>query len=415
MKFLPIIYLAYMFIALYFFFFFLVLFIKNRKTLFDYPKAEKKYGVSVVTPAYNEEGSIEGTIRAVFDSDYPIKEMIVVDDGSKDRTKAIVGELMKRYKNLKLISKNNSGKADSLNRGLKIAKGELIAVIDSDSYPEKDAIGKMIGFFNDSNVGAVTCSILVKHKNMFIEKLQGMEYAIIAWTRKLLGYIEGIWATPGPLSIYRASALKKAGGFDTTNLTEDIEVTWNIISKGYKVEMCLPARVYSIAPKKTRYWIKQRIRWDIGGIQCMNKYKSLFLKRGMLGFFILPFFTLSMFLGLVGFSIFSFLAIRKAVQTFLFTKYSLDAGTQILSFKELYVTPTILNFFGVILFILGVFFTIFGLGIMKEGRFKGIRNIFNLLYYMIVYLTLYPSILVIAIGKIIKYKIQGKRIGWGTK
>ena len=147
----------------------------------------------------------------------------------------------------------------------------------------------------------------------------------------------------------------------------------------------------------------------------MGKYKSLFLKRGMLGMFIIPFFTLSMFLGLLGFSILFYLLVRNVFQTLLFTKYSLDAGTHMLSLNDLYITPTILNFFGVALFILGVFFTIFGLSVMKEGKFKGIRNIFNLIYYMIVYLTLYPSILVIAIGKIIKYKIQGKRIGWGTK
>ena len=335
MRFLPVVYLTYMFIALYFFFLFFLLFIRNRKTLFDYPLAKKGYSVSVITPAYNEEDSIEGTIKAVLDSDYPIKELVVVDDGSRDKTADVVRRLMKIYKNLRLLSKKNSGKADSLNQGLKIAKGELIAVVDSDSHPEKDAIGKMIGFFDEKAVGAVTCSIFVKHKNLFIEKLQAMEYTIIAWTRKLLGYIGGIWATPGPLSIYRASALKKAGGFDTNNLTEDIEVTWNMISKGYKVEMCLPSRVYSIAPKKTMHWIKQRIRWDIGGMQCMNKYKSLFLKKGMLGFFIIPFFTLSMFLGLLGLSIFFYLVVRNFFQALLFTKYSLDAGTHLLPLNDM--------------------------------------------------------------------------------
>jgi len=414
---LSIIYLSYMFIALYMLFFFLILFVRNRKELLNYPVAEKdySYSISVLTPAYNEEDSIEDTIKAALSSEYPIKEMIVIDDGSKDKTAEIVKRLMKQYSNLKLLPKENSGKADSLNQGIKIAKGELIAVVDSDSYPEKDSIKKMVGFFNDLKVGAVTCSVLVKHRNTFLEKLQVMEYAIIAWTRKLLGYIDGIWATPGPLALYRKNVLLEVGGFDRNNITEDIEITWHIISRGYKIEMCLPARVYSIAPKKLSYFIKQRIRWDIGGLQCINKYKSLFLKRGALGLFIIPFFAISIFLGLVGVGVFFYLAIRNLISSFFYTNYTLEAGTSFLALEDLAITPTILNFFGIVLFILGLLFTIFSLMSMKEGQFKGFRNVFNLIFYSIVYLTIYPLILVIAIGKMIKYKIQHKKIGWGTK
>ncbi|MDO8517109.1 MAG: glycosyltransferase [Nanoarchaeota archaeon] len=415
MKALSIIYLGYMFIALYMLFFFLILFLRNKKELLNYPVAEKNYSVSVLTPAYNEEDTIEDTINSVLASEYPIKEMIVIDDGSKDKTIEIVKRLMKQYPNLKLLAKENSGKADSINQGIKIAKGELIAIIDSDSYPDKDSIKKMVGFFNDTSVGAVTCSVLVKHRNILLEKLQVMEYATIAWTRKLLGYIDGIWATPGPLALYRKSILLDIGGFDRNNITEDIEITWHIISKGYKIEMCLPARVYSIAPKKLSYFIKQRIRWDIGGLQCINKYKSLFLKKGALGLFIIPFFTISIFLGLAGASIFFYLTLKNMLSSFFYTNYSLEAGTNLLALESLAITPTILNFFGIVLFVLGFLFTIFSLTFMKEGQFKGFRNVFNLIFYSVVYLTIYPLILVIAIGKMIKYKIQNKKIGWGTK
>lgn len=415
MQVIPITYLAYMFIALYMFFFFLMIYIRNRKDLFSYPKAEKEYSLSIVTPAYNEEDSIEGTIRAVLASDYPIFEMIVVNDNSKDKTGEIVERLMKKFKNLRLINNaENLGKAGSLNRGIKLARGELIAVVDSDSYPEKDAIRKMIGFFNDKKTGAVTCSVLVKHKNKFIEKLQNFEYVMIAWTRRLLGYIDGIWATPGPLSIYRRNLLKKLGGFDANNLTEDIEITWKITSNGYLAKMCLASRVYSIAPKKFSIWVKQRIRWDIGGLQCVNKYRGLFFKRGMFGFFILPFFIISMFLGLLGIGFFSYLALSRIWQAFFYTQYTYAAGTSLIAASDIYVTPTVLNFFGIALFILGLFFTLAGFGVMGEKR-GGIRNIFNILYYMLVYLTVYPLILLLAIGKMVYYKILGKKLGWGTK
>jgi cellulose synthase/poly-beta-1,6-N-acetylglucosamine synthase-like glycosyltransferase len=415
MKVIPIIYLAYMFIALYMFFFLLYLYLRNKNHLFDYPRPIKNYSISVITPAYNEEDSIEGTILSVLGSNYPIREMIVINDNSSDRTKEIVEKLMGKYKNLKLINNNgNLGKAGSLNKGLKITKGEIVAIIDSDSFPQKDAIRKCLGFFNDKEVAAVTCSVLVKDKNTFMRKLQAFEYSIIAWTRKLLGYIGGIWAMPGPLAMYRTEIIRKIGGFDTNNLTEDIEITWRIVKEGYKIKMCLASRVYSIAPDKFSIWFKQRVRWNTGGLQCINKYKSLFFRKGMLGFFILPFFTLSLILGLVGLSVFSYITTTNLYRTFFYTQYSFAAGTSLLSAQNLYVSPSVLNFFGIVLFLLGLFFTLAGLGVMGEKK-GGIRNVFNLLFYTIVYLTAYPFIMLYAIIKTAAYKIQGKRLGWGTK
>jgi len=66
METLPIIYLMYMFVSIYFLSLFLSLFFKNRKDFFDYPKTNKKYSISVLVPAWNEEKTIEGTIRAIF-------------------------------------------------------------------------------------------------------------------------------------------------------------------------------------------------------------------------------------------------------------------------------------------------------------------------------------------------------------
>ncbi len=111
--------------------------------------------------------------------------MIVINDGSRDNTLEIAKRLQKKYPKLKILNKKNSGKADSLNKGLKFAKGELVAVVDSDSFPRKDALKKMVGFFEDPKVGAATCPILARNKKRFFERLQAIEYAVIALTRKL--------------------------------------------------------------------------------------------------------------------------------------------------------------------------------------------------------------------------------------
>jgi len=405
-----------MFVSLYFFFFFIILYFKNKNRIFEYPETDKISSLSIVIPCYNEEESIEQTAKSILQSDYlGLKKVIIVDDCSKDNSYKIIQALAKKDSRILAVQtpKNTGRAASAKNYGTKFVNTELVGFSDSDSFPEKDAIRKMAGFFNDPKVGAVTCSVLVKHKDKFIEKLQTMEYAVIAWTRKLLGYVDGIWAMPGPLALYRTELIKRIHGFDENSLTEDIEITWHVVSEGYKVEMCLPARVESVAPTKTIYWLKQRIRWDEGGIQCINKYKSHIISK--LGYFIIPFFTLSMFLGVLGVGVFFYVFIRNAFSKFLFTGYSIAANTPLLTLNDFYITPSVLNYLGIVMFVLGLFFVVIGLRVMKEGRFKGFRNIFNLLFYMVVYLTLYPLILVIAICKMTIYKIKGKRLGWGTR
>ena len=113
-----------------------------------------------------------------------------------------------RIKGIKVFTKENGGKASALNFGLKKAKGEIVACIDSDSYPERNALLKTIPFFED-NVAAVTTYILVKNAKSIVQRLQRIEYITIAWTRKLLEYLNAIYVTPGAMSLYKRKVLKK--------------------------------------------------------------------------------------------------------------------------------------------------------------------------------------------------------------
>ena len=390
-----------MFVSIYFLSLFLSLFFKNRKSFFNYPKTNKKYSISVLVPAWNEEKTIEGTIRAIFSAGYNLEEVIVLNDGSKDNTKKIVERLLKEYPKLILLNKKNSGKADSLNQGLEMAKGELVAVVDADSYPDKGSFEKMIGFFDDKKVGAVTCVFIPRNKKKFFERLQVIEYNIIAFTRKLLDYVDAIYVTPGPLALYRKSALKKIGGFDKNNITEDIEATWHLTCEGYKRKMCLATHATTTVPIKFKAWYKQRRRWNIGGLQCISKYKKYFFKKGMLGFFILRFFILQLFLGLLGLSIFVYLVSTRFISNFFYTRYSIELGTPILTMNDFLITPSFLNYLGVILFVTGGLFAILVLFIMKS-KILVKQNIFNLLVYLVVYLSVYPFIMITALYHFIK-------------
>lgn len=399
-----IIYLVYMFIAMYFLTLFVLIFLQNRREMFTVPKAKKNYSISVLVPAYNEQDSIKGTIETILKSDYKnIVEVIILNDGSKDNTLKIARKLAKKYSKVKVLDKKNSGKADSLNQAIKIAKGELIAVVDADSYPDSHALTSMIGFFNDPKTGAVTTRILVRKKNNMLRKMQAIEYKIIAFTRKLLGFIDAIYVTPGPLALYRKSALEKIGGFDPKNMTEDIEATWHLLHDGYAVRMSFVAKSTSIAPKTIKAWMKQRIRWNIGGYQTILKYRKSFFREGMVGFFILPFFSLSLVLGTFGLIFLSYRVFLRIFSYYLSTHYSLQAQTTIFTMSDVNLNPSLLNFLGIILFLLGLLFAYFALRYIDK-RIHEKESFFSVLFYSLVYIVLRPVVLVVSLYKFARGK-----------
>ncbi len=405
---LPIIYMVYMFISLYVLSLFLLIYLRNRRTLFHSPKMTEAYSVSFVIPMWNEEKSIAETIKAIFSIDYPnLLEVIVVDDCSTDNSCAIVQGLLKKYSKLKLIkNKHRKGHAaGAQNIGLKYATGELIAVVDADSFPSKTVLKKLVGFFDDKKVGAVTCASRPKNDHNFLTKLQAIEYDQIAFIRRLMGYIDAIYVTPGALAVYRAEALKDIGGFDEKNVTQDIEATWHLTLKGWDRRALLGDYVYTIVPETLKTWFKQRKRWSIGGTQCILKYKRFFLRKGMLGRFILPFFVINTFLGLIGLGIFLFLLFGRIISTFLFTKYSISVGSPILINSGSLLTLSFFNYLGILLFIVGVAVTIIILYIVQSKLLRR-RNIFHLFIFFFIYLPVFPFITLTAVISLItgKYK-----------
>jgi cellulose synthase/poly-beta-1,6-N-acetylglucosamine synthase-like glycosyltransferase len=394
MQILSVIYLFYMFTSIYLLSFFLILYFNNRKTLFDYPIPKKKYSVSFIVPAYNEGKTIADTIEHIFSINYKkIVQVIVINDCSTDNTKQVVEKMKKKYPQIVLINneKNLGNAGRSKNVGLKYATGELIAFVDADSYPAKESLNRMVGFFNDEKVGAVTCPILVRENGTFIEKLQGIEYRVIALSRKLMDYVDAIYVTPGPLAVYRKKAIDEVSGFDADNMTEDIEITWNLSAKNWERRMSLSTEVTTTAPATLKAWYKQRRRWGIGGIQCIAKYKKDFFKKGMLGMFVIPFFVVQYFLGLLGLGVFFYLAITKIISSSMLLGYSIPTGVPLLTINSLFITPSFLDYLGIILFVVGTIFTLFSLSLMK-GAVLQKRSAFDILFFSIVYLSIYPFI-----------------------
>ena len=361
--------------------------------------------ISVLIPAWNEEKTISKTIRAVLDSDYPRDklELIVINDKSADNTL----EEMKKFKDEVTIIDNeeNLGKPGSLNKAIKLATSDIIAVVDADSYPNKESIKQMVAYFEEEGVGAVTSAILVKNREKRLEKLQAVEYAIIAWTRKLLQFIEGIYVTPGPLSMYKKEAMLLDGGFDTKNLTEDIEMTWKVLKYGYKVRIDLNSKVYCSSPKTLRVWWKQRLRWNLGGLQTMIKYRRLIFnpKYGMMGLFVVPFFITTFFLSLLGLSVFFYILFKKIFQSYFMTKYSYIAESSFLRADALNLNANVFALFATLLIFFGILYLIYSQKYV-EGKKIGVRDIPLFALYLLIYLTLYPFVLVHSMWRFIVTK-----------
>lgn len=401
---LTIVYLVYMFIALYFLLLFALTFIQNRREIFSNPESKEDYSVSFLIPAFNEEKSLKGTVESVLKSTHKnIAEIIIINDGSTDNTLNIAKQLEKKYSKVKVLDKKNSGKADSLNEGIKIAKGELIAIVDADSYPDSHAVASMQGYFDDEKVGAVTTRILVRNRSNSLRTMQAIEYKVIAFTRKLLGFLDSIYVTPGPFALYRKSALKKVRGFDSKNMTEDIEVTWHLLHEGYKIRMSFTAKSATIAPDTLKKWFKQRIRWNIGGFQTILKYKHCWFRRGMLGNFVLPFFAVSLVLGVFGLGLFFYRVFRHVIVSYLTTQYSIEAQTAIFVLNDINLNPSILNFLGVVSFLLGIWFVYFALKFVNRHIGEK-ENFFSVIFYLIVYILLRPAVLIVSLYKFIRGK-----------
>lgn len=409
MNFFTIVYLVMFFFGIWFTTMFILLHIRYKKKLFESPIPSRYPKITFLVPGYNEEKTIGNTIKSLIDIDYPEdkKEIIIINDGSKDHTLEVAKKLKETYSIVKILDKPNSGKSDSLNKALRFATGELVAIVDADSYPREDSVKKMVGHFEEYGVAAVTSRVLVKNKRNYLEKFQVLDYSIIAWTRKLLDFVNSVYVTNGPLSIYRKDKIIEVGGFDTNCLTEDIEITWNLLSRGYKTRMSYSAIVYTSVPSKLKTWINQRIRWNLGGIQVIQKYKKSMFKNPehMFGYFVIPYVASAFLFALIGFALMIRFFWVKGSYYLLSIRYLFE-GYSPLKYLEF-------NFFLTLLLVLSGLFMIITIYYYKTG-FKnsetGNKNILKIFAYATIYRSLYTIPLIIAIYKLIKGDIR-----WYTK
>ncbi|MHA1832290.1 MAG: glycosyltransferase [Candidatus Helarchaeota archaeon] len=383
---------------------FFVLYADNKEKLFKIPKMNKFPSLSILIPAYNEEKTIGDTIKLIKKMKYPKKfEIIVINDGSTDDT----GRVAKSFKGIKVIDKPNGGKANALNLGLKYAKGEIIAVVDADSYPGENSLLNAVPFFVEKNVAAVTTSIFVKSPKNIIERLQRIEYIMIVWARKLLECIDSVYVTPGVLSLYRKEALEKVGKFDEKNLTEDIEIAWRLIYNGYKIKMSLNAENATRVPNNIKDWWHQRLRWNVGGLQTCLKYLNTFMKKDFksLGLFILPFFSFSYALSLLGLGLLVFIVGRWLVESLIFSFGAYSIGVNPTHHLSFFYIPDLFTVFGIAILLISIIWINICFKTVKK-RIGWPRGILDLILYLTIYITIFPFNLIQSTIRLLRGKYE---------
>ncbi len=256
-----------------------------RKPLEHYPS------LSVLVAAYNEEASIADTLKSIAMQAYPgALQVIVINDGSTDRTAAIVREYQPDYPWLALVDlEKNAGKANALNQGLKQATGELVLTVDADSYLFHEALRSIVERYRQDppHTRAVAGTVLVRNSRVsWIAQAQEWDYFHgIAAIKRTQSLFQGTLVAQGAFSLYDRATVVALGGWPVC-VGEDIVLTWAILKAGYRVGHCEDACLFTNAPSTLAQFFRQRRRWARGMIEAFKCHPDILLKPQLPTFFI---------------------------------------------------------------------------------------------------------------------------------
>lgn len=248
--------------------------------------------VAVLVPSYNEEKVIVRTVRSVMNSSYKNLRIVVIDDGSKDRTFDIVREAYPKEIAsglLTVLTKPNAGKAEALNFAMQQMEEDFYVGIDADTVIAPDAIGRLVVHFADERIGAVAGNAKVGNKVNLWTRWQALEYITSQnFERRALDLFNVVTVVPGAIGAWRTAAVIKGGGYPVNTVAEDADLTMNLLEQGYKVIYEDRALAFTEAPTTMDGLMRQRFRWSFGILQAIFKHKQAFRNNRAMGLFALP-------------------------------------------------------------------------------------------------------------------------------
>lgn len=280
--------------------------VRVRRRLAAVPEQQSGPPVSAVIAAYNEEKVIAKTLTSILRSRYrDLVEVIVVDDGSTDRTAEVVNAMGGRDGRIRLIRQANAGKATALNRGFRHARGDVVVTLDADTIFTPDTVTNLVRHFSldePGRLGAACGVIKVGNLGNVLSRWQGLEYVTqVGVERSAQDVLQGIMVIPGACSAWRRDAVLLAGGYSHSTMTEDCDMALALQRRGYRVVQDDEAVGLTEVPEGVRTLAKQRFRWLYGNIQALWKHRTMILnpRYGWLGMLTMPLAVLSVLLPII--------------------------------------------------------------------------------------------------------------------
>ncbi|WP_245683166.1 glycosyltransferase family 2 protein [Halovenus aranensis] len=303
-------------------------------------------GVTVVVPAYNEEAVIVESVQSLLNLNYPKLEIVVVNDGSDDRT---LSQLRSAFDlrpidapvpfdvpsepietvyqsvdatNLRVIDKENGGRADAVNAGIWLAEQPLFCTVDADSIIDRDGLLQAVEPFLEqpeetvATGGTIRVASGCTIENGTIESvglpsnplasLQTMEYLRAFYSGRLgLDRLNALMLISGAFGVFRTDLVREVGGYETDSITEDFELTLRLHrylreqDRDYNVEFVPEPVVWTEVPESRTAFSRQRRRWYRGLLDTMARHRQMVGRRryGSPGLFGYPAFLLAEVLG----------------------------------------------------------------------------------------------------------------------
>lgn len=224
--------------------------------------------ISFVIPCYNDVEYIEQSVDSALKQTYPNIEVIVVDDGSNDKTKAVLKHLEPRI--TKLVTQDNHGQSTARNVGIKAAKGDFIVTLDSDDFFEPTFCEKAVDIIsNKKDVKIVTChaNLLFKNKPSCVFKSPGGSISNFMYQSDALG-----------TCMFKKEDWLFSGGYDESMKTgfEDWEFFIRLLKEGGTVEV-IDEALYNYRKRKDSTSAKARqVKYDLWRY-ILNKHKELYI------------------------------------------------------------------------------------------------------------------------------------------
>ena len=362
--------------------------------------------ISVLIAAFNEAPVVSRTVRSVLDSRVEPLEVIVIDDGSSDGTADELELVFAGEPRVRVLRQMNSGKAVALNRGITLARGDLLVCLDADTLFTPDTLGRLTAHFADARIGAVAGNVKVGNRINVWTRWQALEYITSQnLDRRAYALLDAITVVPGAVGAWRRSAVLDVGGFVSDTLAEDMDLTWRLRRAGWRIANDTTALGFTEAPDSLPTLYRQRFRWSFGTLQCLWKHRGALGRVGWFGKLALP--TLWVFQ--IGFPILSpIIDLQVLVTLVMFLQNWL---TRALLTQDWQPLPNAVESLATVGFLYLFFFLLELLGAAVSIGIERERK--RLLWWLFWQRFVYRQVMYAVVWRAVRTAISGRLAGWG--